>query len=347
MKISQELSNKIANMSLLCAFLVVSIHCGFYNSDEVALVWFNQIFAQGYSRIAVPFFFVVSGYFLACHADEKSWWFREMFKRVKTLVVPFLIWSFLYIVLSSLLAVFSNVIAGRAIFENCMIINVDWSRALGIAMDRRPVLEPLWFLRALFLYVVISWLIVKILRSIGILWIAFLYCVSIFLYYMLPNDMVSGSVAFFANEFKISGLMYFSFGMYARLKQLHIRAKNLALVAIIIGVLLLALKVYIALADCNVNLPLLLLAVPLLLFGTWWYMPEWNLSLWLTGVTFPIYLMHVIVLVYLGSIERSVHISETIYKIASWPLAFIVSLFIAVIIRRISRRGFAILFGGR
>ena len=75
--VSAEVSHKIKNMSIICALFVVMIHIGWYK-DSICLTWFiNELVAQGIARIAVPFFFVVSGFFLAAHFDEDGWWVRE------------------------------------------------------------------------------------------------------------------------------------------------------------------------------------------------------------------------------------------------------------------------------
>ena len=48
--------------------------------------------AHGLGKIAVPFFFLASGYFLAGHLDEDGWYGRKVKKRVFSLVIPLLLW---------------------------------------------------------------------------------------------------------------------------------------------------------------------------------------------------------------------------------------------------------------
>ena len=60
--ISAENSQKIKNMSIICAMLVVTIHVD-WPKDNICLTWFiNELIAEGIARIAVPFFFGLFGH---------------------------------------------------------------------------------------------------------------------------------------------------------------------------------------------------------------------------------------------------------------------------------------------
>lgn len=88
MKISQELSDKIANMSFVCACLVVMIHTPFSvgTIDQFVKYWIGG----GVASAAVPIFFIISGFFLGQHINEDGWYGRAVKKRIRTLVIPFL-----------------------------------------------------------------------------------------------------------------------------------------------------------------------------------------------------------------------------------------------------------------
>lgn len=91
--ISKELSNKFANMALLCAMLVVVIH---FHLDPIkgTTIWYvNTILVRAIASIAVPFFFLASGYFLAAHCGEQGWWGRALKRRVVSLLIPYLFWN--------------------------------------------------------------------------------------------------------------------------------------------------------------------------------------------------------------------------------------------------------------
>ena len=74
---SALVSAKFANMSLLSAVLVVIIHVFKRNQEFGTVVWWmRQFLGEGVCRIAVPFFFLAAGYFLAKHFNDVGWWYN-------------------------------------------------------------------------------------------------------------------------------------------------------------------------------------------------------------------------------------------------------------------------------
>lgn len=53
---TEETSQKIKNMSLLCAAYVVSIHIRLPGDLESSSWFVDQMIVQGFARVAVPFF---------------------------------------------------------------------------------------------------------------------------------------------------------------------------------------------------------------------------------------------------------------------------------------------------
>lgn len=94
MDIEYALSSRFRNMSIMCAFLVVVIHCT--SNFNVSNCFVRMFIYDGVCRIAVPFFFFASGFFLAAHFGENYWWGKEIAKRIRTLFVPYLICVTLY-----------------------------------------------------------------------------------------------------------------------------------------------------------------------------------------------------------------------------------------------------------
>ena len=61
MEENQKRYDSINIMRIICAFLVISLHTSIFASINLGL---NSIIAKGISRIAVPFFFISTGYFM-------------------------------------------------------------------------------------------------------------------------------------------------------------------------------------------------------------------------------------------------------------------------------------------
>ena len=96
MEISTAVSNKLRNISFICALLVVLIHVPSIENglwlNDFALRWIKN----GLSMIAVPVFFVISGFLLGRHIDEQGWYAKAVKNRVRSLVIPFFVLNILY-----------------------------------------------------------------------------------------------------------------------------------------------------------------------------------------------------------------------------------------------------------
>lgn len=177
---SESYSSKIRNMSIVCAMLVAFIHVGRPSVVGSSGWWIYQFTAEGISRIAVPFFFVCSGYFLAGHFSENGWYVSELRKRTTTLLLPYLIWSLFFYMFIYVLYTISpdNPICWRMRQEIPTISRI--LQAIGLSFEKLPMLYPLWYVRFLFLLVVLSPFLVwgtKHLKNVLFIGVAILYFV--------------------------------------------------------------------------------------------------------------------------------------------------------------------------
>lgn len=100
--ISEKFSRKVSIVSFISAIFVMYIHAKnlvFYNFGDISgtpLYYLNQIFSEILGRIAVPFFFIMSGYWMFrfdIRQNAKSVMTRKLKKKLYTLVIPYLIWN--------------------------------------------------------------------------------------------------------------------------------------------------------------------------------------------------------------------------------------------------------------
>lgn len=145
MQIDERLSNKIANAGFVAALLVVTIHLPTPSAQDGAPWWIHQFIGNGIAQLTVPYFFLVSGFLLGGHVFEKGWYARELLKRVRTLLVPYAIFSLL---------------AWCVSFVNDGGSRFDLVDIFGLNLRTWTHLNVLWYVRALFFFALVSPLII-------------------------------------------------------------------------------------------------------------------------------------------------------------------------------------------
>ena len=164
-KIPCSLSAKLSNMGFFCAILVVLLHTesiNYWPSTELM----RTFLIKPLGGIAVPFFFVAAGYFLAGHIHEYNWWKRETEKRLRSLLLPYFIWEALYFTYSIPFVLLANILANAPLTRNIP----DIISIFALNPMQGGGLGPLWFVRTLFVFVLISPIIatpIKLSRMIG------------------------------------------------------------------------------------------------------------------------------------------------------------------------------------
>jgi len=206
------LSLKLKVVSFFAIILVVFLHS--YNlivkvnADHVISLnkgygpFIQELISQGITRVAVPIFFTISGYlfFLGLKGSLPEFK-KKMRKRVKTLVLPYLLWSILgillYFVLQSL-PVIQHYFTKKLISEYSVI-------ELFETIFLNPIPYQFWFIRDLITLTILSPILFWLLRFFKI-WLA-LFLIVIW-FYNLDFIIV-------ANE----ALLFFVIGGYLVLHQ--------------------------------------------------------------------------------------------------------------------------------
>lgn len=202
MLISQQDCNRVRALSFVSAILVITLHS---YSREVFLYragvlwWFQEIVCQGLCRVAVPFFFIASGFFLFRNfpdgkQDVFKWYINTLRKRVRSLLIPYLIWLTIGFGFSWMYS-FVSVHATPIVLANFSDV-LDF---LGVTAQ--PGAYHLWFVRSLMFIVLISPIIGVLIRrkveslallgvaSIGLIWTNNELLVGLF--YMSIGGMLS------------------------------------------------------------------------------------------------------------------------------------------------------------
>lgn len=330
---------RLANMSLLCAALVVFIHISGPKEFGSAAWCFHYIFRSIFATIAVPYFFCASGYFVARHIDEEGWFSRELKKRITSLLVPYLIWCVAWAIYQFCLGIVGDVLMHRQ-------IELDWGvifslRAWGLDLTETPALFPIWFIRALMCFVLLSPLFVALLKRIRWVWVLLIVAVN-GAYNIWSSSLPSPWSGFFYYGLSLSGLLYFTIGLSLK----DIPKRNGGRIAFALGVILgvcgLVLGYY-GLEDWPCRE---FFMTGFLLWGVWTSMPSWKLPKWATGLSFPIYLLHLFFILALALILP--HTSRSIVRMTGeYGIVLALSVCTTILFKRYFPRFSAVVFGGR
>lgn len=334
------MSSKISNMGIICMMLVVPIHIQAMGDEGSFCWWFNALIRHGVARIAVPYFFIISGYFLAAHFDEPDFWGREVKKRFSSLVIPFFIWSLIAFALYSSLSIIADYLAHRPFGASVQVGNGRWIHSLGLDFDNTPLLTPLWYIRCLFIFVLLSPAFKFLVRRLGWLWLMMAY--ALYLGDSLWPYRCPGLKGFFHYGFSLPGVFYFSVGIFIRNCAVKYISRRVAICCLGAGLVVLLCGITLKASDAFSPF-----FVPFVLYGTFCLIPDVAWPRWFTGSAFPIFLMHCIVLVYVGTVLEYLEMGGGLAVIPLWLSGVAVPICLARVIAAHCPRMAQLLFGGR
>ncbi len=292
LELDRETSLKIAAFGFVCSFLVAAIHVPqpIPADPEMPAWWLYRLTAGTFGRLAVPFYFVVAGFFLARHFGEDSWWRREAAKRLRSLLVPFVIWLLLWNAMEGGLAAASNIRDGAPAIEG---FPSGWGllSCFGVNPFGYPSDVPLWFVRSLLLYVAASEILLPALRRFGVALPAMVLAVSAAA--RLPA-CESGIWLFLTRFVSVHGLFYFLVGAALAMGVATSLQCSRAVTALsVAGIAGLFLSQILAAHGVAVWGVLHELSIPFALLAAWRIFPSVSWSKAITSLTFPIYILHV------------------------------------------------------
>ncbi|MDP4143734.1 MAG: acyltransferase [Bacillota bacterium] len=158
------LSKKIKIISFFSIIMVVLIHSynmkdDFLNadtkiSDPFSITCFIEHFlSNGFTRVAVPFFFAISGYLFFVNFNPTIKGFLTKFKkRVNTLFIPHILWSsvimLFFLVLQSIRPLYLDFTGGA-------VSSYSFGKVI-YTLVYNPISYQLWFTRDLIIYVILT-----------------------------------------------------------------------------------------------------------------------------------------------------------------------------------------------
>lgn len=119
---------------------------------------------DGLLRFPTPLFAAIAGYFFVAGFDgTRQWFIAKLFRRLRSLAVPYVAWNLLFWCALALIAAYAGSIGMSALAER-----VSWARAAPLrqvfGIWQVPINYPLYFVRNLILYVALAPLYLSVLR---------------------------------------------------------------------------------------------------------------------------------------------------------------------------------------
>ncbi|SFR62196.1 acyltransferase family protein [Maribacter stanieri] len=223
---NKYLSDKLKSISFVLMVMVVFLHSynvGIkYNTEIVQtdqdINWFLQnAISKGFTIIAVPLFFIISGYLLFLNlTNGKLKTFLPKFKkRLKTLVVPYLFWSLYGL---AFIFILQTIPISRPYFNNELIVEYSLLKLLN-AIFINPVPYQLWFVRDLIILILLSPILYRLIKVFKTISLVLFLCTWLFEF----------NFVIFSNE----ALFFFTVGLYIAINKISlyqpILKKNYAL----------------------------------------------------------------------------------------------------------------------
>ncbi len=354
-RIPGDISAKMANMSFVCACMIVLFHAT-PAPQAGSLMWWicHLVGREGVCMMAVPWFFLASGFFLAGHMGEcGGWWKREVTKRIRSLVIPFYVWM----VVSLLFGIVIWYMKAHVFHMQVKSSPFSLSPAMFILkmLGVHPVedIGVLWYMRCLFLMVLISPALHWLMKW---KWMASAAFASLFLAvsWCFTNGASEDFYFFFDRFISIRGLVYFFLGILLRSQQELLRVnRNIATGSFAFGVVLLIVDNGILLRGSAMLSGIFeAILVPFLLVGVFGLMSESHFPRWIIGSSFPIFLMHNIFLSLsslgfkvLGMYGNAQY--DLVMMFSRALIAIVCSIVVSAFMHRYLPRASAVLFGGR
>ena len=194
---------------------VVFGHCHIPAEGHPLAECVEFLISDGVVRMTVPLFFVVSGYlfFHKVSVFSRHVYAEKIRSRFHSILVPYLIWNFIAFALILRKSFFEGTLALPTVLDTALECFIVGTRSHGFPEIMLPWSAPgnfpLWFIRDIFVFALVSPLFYIVLKRCGAFVVGFLAVC------FLAGWWINGTV------FSIPGILYFSVGAYFGIKKLN------------------------------------------------------------------------------------------------------------------------------
>lgn len=353
-EITADTSRRIRTMNFICACMVVMIHASVFPPSGT-IDWWVVLFVgtKGVCRIAVPCFFLMSGYLLVGRSNSLGWYKYAVVSRLKSLLIPFYAWMLVTVLVMSMLRL-GIYILKYDFHGNTMLMPECTVSYLMSILGLNPFRDigPLWFLRSLFLFVLISPVVLRIVKS-GcrwILWTVLLTFVCCLRFGLVDNPAMRTCFSFFIPP---EGLLYFSIGIFLRIHAPFRSWCTHRWKIYVTAIALLVLKGILSTCDLAHGVGIIdIVSTPVIMLACWNLAGHIRVSREISSFSFPVYLLHGLILLFVTSAYAVIGLSEyamssVLAMFVKFVIALIGSVIVAFILIKMFPAFSSVLFGGR
>ncbi len=217
----------------------------------------------------------------------------------------------------------------------------------GINPAENPMLGPFWFVRSLMLLVVVSPILLFFVRRVPWLVIVGGWMVACFVFPEYESLDAFRSVAL-RHCFTPVGVAYFSFGMYLCIRQMHIEFnRRLFVLSLLILIIATVIKAWLRYTDTPLKFGIVEFSIPFMMYVLWSVVPSKAMPYNLQVYTFPVYTLHIFMILLMYSISYFVSIGPNWNPVVAVLWGTLGSMLLSAALLRVSPRTYQIVFGGR
>ncbi len=268
--------------------------------------------------VAVPLFFIISGYLFYVKLENWDWniWKKKIKSRFYTLLIPYVVWSFLRIIFNRFVNLYSSeeslsvTILSNTLSHKIPLYGTFWHYTYAdtditswfgfISPLSVPYHVPLWFIRDLIVLVFLSPVLYKIIKLLGIWCIIILG--GIYISFLWPQMQ-------FIN---IKSVFFFSLGAFVSIKKIDflkclgfIKKKEYVFAIPILTILMVYYDGFQPIHSIIMPWFILLgVAGIFMLFSENKQLQKWRLFHAFSDMSFFIFASHVFILIILSRIEE-------------------------------------------
>ncbi|UZO81454.1 acyltransferase [Aquimarina sp. ERC-38] len=218
---NRYLSTKIEAISFLLIVMIVYLHSYSieikYKTESEKLergynLFIQEFISNGLCRVALPIFFMISGYLLFINLRRFDFdiYHYKVKKRLRTILLPYFLWSLYGILLYLGL---QSIPFAANFFTNQPIVEYSKEDFLYTLLIN-PISYPIWFLRDLFILVIIAPVLYYLLKYYGLKIIILLLLTWVF-----EIDLII---------VKFKSLPFFAIGMWLAISEPNYLLRNLS-----------------------------------------------------------------------------------------------------------------------